>query len=191
MRVLDELGIRLLFPKDNDPRFAPWVAMARGLHREPELSVLALVPVEPNVGVASAALQLGVALYHLSARPVTLIDCNTAAPGFRALASIERSPQDLDVEVCQGISVVTRRTSTSGIDFGWCKEVIASRTSLGHFVLCDMTGLAETGALGRLYPQLHAVVTVVQSGATPEWRLTALHRQFPKHLDRGVLFVEK
>lgn len=189
--MLDELGIRLLFPKDNDPRFASWVAMARSLHRESGLSVVGLVPVERNTGVASAALQLGVAVHHLSGRPVTVVDCNTTAPAWANLSNADGPQRELELEVCQGLFVVARRRATAGVDFPWCHEVIATRTSLGHFVLCDMTGLAETGALGRLYSQLDGIVSVVQSGATSEWRLTALHRQFPKQLDRGVLFVDK
>lgn len=188
--MLEELGIRLLFPQANDPRFAPWVGIARDLHREPNVAVLGLVPVERNLGVVSAALQLGVAVHHLSARSVTLIDCNTVAPAWSSVTLGKVSQNELDQEVCTGVWVVARRKPTQGADVSWCEEVIAARRSRGHFVMCDLTGLAETGGLGSYYSHLDGVVSVVRSGATFEWRLSALHRQFPKHLDRGVLFVD-
>lgn len=187
--MLDELGIRLLFPKDNDPRFAAWVSMARNLHREPEFSVLGLVPVEKNIGVVAAALQLAVAVVHLSAREVVLIDCNTTTPGWNSKAA-GGSRKELDQEVCPGVSVVAQRSPTPGLDFAWCESVIKARRARGQFVLCDLTGLAQTGALGRLFPHLDGVASVVRSGATFEWRLTTLHSQIPKHLDRGVLFLD-
>lgn len=189
MRVLDELGIRLLFPHDNDPRFASWMGIARGLHREPEFSVLGMVPVERKMGVVSAALQLGVALHHLSARRVALIDCNTIAPAWQALSS-RGAGQTIDQELCDGITVVARREPTPKFDFAWCEEAIAARRQAGHFVICDLTGLADTGAMGRLHSQLMGIVSVVQSGATFEWRLTEIHRQIPPHLNRGVLFID-
>lgn len=163
--------------------------MARNLHREPEFSVLGLVPVEKNIGVTAAALQLGVAVVHLSARQATLIDCNTSAPGWNS-KSARGSRKDLDEEVCPGVSIVGRRSPTPGIDFTWCETAINARRARGQFVMCDLTGLAQTGALGRLLPHLDGVVSVVKSGATFEWRLTALHRQIPKRLDRGVLFLD-
>lgn len=164
--------------------------MARVLHREPEFGVLGLVPIERNVGVTSAALQLAVAIRHLSARPVALIDCNTTAPAWSRLPNVKASRREVDTEVLPGISIVGQMQASPGVDFGWCRDAIGARTERGHFVMCDLTGLAETGALGRLYAYLHGVVSVVRAGSTFEWRLTALHRQFPRHLDRGVLFIK-
>jgi hypothetical protein len=164
--------------------------MARGLYREPEFHVLGFVPVERNVGVASAALQLGVALHHLSARPVTLVDCNTAAPAWSAIAGGQGSRKEIDEQVCPGLSIAGQRNPTPSIDFEWCESAITSRVQGGHYVLCDLSGLAETGGIGRFYSHLNGLVSVVRPGGSFEWRLTALHRQFPKHLDRGVLFLE-
>lgn len=164
--------------------------MARPLHREPDFGVLGLVPVERNVGVTSAALQLAVAIRHLSARPVTLIDCNTTAPAWSRLSKVAGARPEVDEEVLPGISIVGQLQPSPAVDFSWCREAILTRSERGHFVMCDLSGLANSGALGRLYPFLHGVVSVVRAGATFEWRLAGLHRQFPRHLDRGVLFID-
>ncbi len=162
--------------------------MARMLRREPNCSVLGLVPLDPNVGALAAALQLGVAVQHLTERNVTVLDCNTPAPAWAPRGSSEK---EIDDEIRPGIFVAGRTRPTPDVDFSWCESVIAERLHLGHFVICDLTGLAEKGILGRFFAHLNGIVSIVRSGASLEWRLTALHKQFPKHLDRGVLILDE
>ncbi len=191
MRVLDELGLRLLFPGDNDPRFAKWMSMARELYRDSDTTVVGLVPVERDVGVISAALQLGVALNHLTGRAVTLVDCNTVLPAWKMKPGARLSKEPSSDEVCGGVFVVSRSKPTLSVDLHWCTDMVTSASERGHFVFCDLTGLPETGTLGDFFPLLQGLVSVVRSGATFEWRLTSLHQQFPRQLDRGVLFLDR
>jgi len=162
--------------------------MARALRREPDCNVLGLVPVEQNVGVIAAALQLGVAVHHLTARNVTVVDCNTTAPAWVGCLGDEKKL--VDAEVVPGVWAIGQLRPTPSVDLAWCSDVIGERLGVGHFVLCDLTGLLEVGTLGRFFPYVNGLVSVVCAGATLEWRLTAVHQQFPKHLDRGVLFIE-
>lgn len=164
--------------------------MARRLRMEGEACSLGLVPVEQNVGVATAALQLAVAFNYLAGSAVSVVDCNTQSPAWRELVPAAHQGTDFEVEVSPKIRVVTVRQATPTIDFEWCARVIQARRNMGHFVVCDLTGFALQGALGSLNGVLDGLVSVVQVGRTLEWKVAELHREFPQELDRGVLFLE-
>lgn len=165
--------------------------MARELYRDAETSVVGMVPAERDLGVISAALQLGVAFNHLTGRAVTLLDCNTVLPAWKTKPGTRYPNETLGGEVCRGVFIASRSKPTLSVDLAWCTQMMQAASGRGHLVLCDLTGVPETGTLGDFFPLVQGLLSVARSGATFEWRLTALHQQFPRQLDRGVLFLDR